>query len=61
VDRREFWYKIIIPVDPAEDFPRGLFVELELTDDDPDCPVVSLLNAHPAKEGPKITKGPFLP
>lgn len=43
-DRRDYWYKVIVPVDG---FPNGLFVELELLDDDPDVPVVVLLNAHP--------------
>jgi hypothetical protein len=43
-DRRDYWYKVIVPVDG---FPHGLFVELELLDDDPDVPVVVLLNAHP--------------
>jgi hypothetical protein len=42
--RRDFWYRLVIPV---EDFPHGLFVEMELLDDDPDVPVVALLNAHP--------------
>lgn len=27
-------------------FPTGLFVEMVLSDDDPDVPVVSLVNAH---------------
>lgn len=43
-DRREWWFYVIIPL---ADFPRGLFVEMELTDDDADVPVVSLVNAHP--------------
>ncbi len=43
--RRDYWYRAIIP---HEGFHHGLFVELELTDDDPDVPMVSLLNAHPA-------------
>lgn len=43
-DRRDYWYKVIVPVDG---FRHGLFVELELLDDDPDVPVVVLLNAHP--------------
>ncbi len=42
--RREYWYRAIIPL---EGFRTGLFVEMELTDDDSDVPVVSLLNAHP--------------
>jgi hypothetical protein len=43
-DRREFWYRVVLDLD---EFPRGLFVEMELTIDDPDVPMVSLLNAHP--------------
>jgi hypothetical protein len=46
-DLREFWYFVVVP---AEGFPRGLFVEMELQDDDPDVPVVILLNAHPQLE-----------
>ena len=42
---RRFWYRAVVPVGG---FPRGLFVEMELLDDDPDVPVVILLNAHPA-------------
>src|SRR5690348_11105252 len=34
---REFWYRVILTVD---DFPRGLFVEIVLEDDDEDVPVV---------------------
>lgn len=41
--RREFWFRVLGAV-PG--FPRDLFVELELTDDDDDCPVVTILNAH---------------
>ena len=43
--RRAFWYRVVFPLDG---FAHGLFVELELSDDDADVPVVSLLNAHPA-------------
>jgi hypothetical protein len=44
---RRYWYRVLLP---EEGFPRGLFVELELTDDrDEDFPVVSLLNAHPQR------------
>jgi hypothetical protein len=43
-DRRDYWYRVVIPV-PG--FPNGLFIEMELLDDDPDVPVVVLLNAHP--------------
>jgi hypothetical protein len=41
---REFYYKVILPYYP--EFPKGLFVELELTDRDEDYPVVHLVNAH---------------
>jgi hypothetical protein len=43
-NKREYWYRVMVPMDG---FPHGLFVELELLDDDPDFPVVALLNAHP--------------
>lgn len=46
-DRREFWYSVIVPIDL---FEHGLFVELEVGDDDPDVPVVLLLNAHPQRK-----------
>jgi hypothetical protein len=42
--RREYWYRAVVPVDG---FRGGLFVEMELSDDDPDVPMVALLNAHP--------------
>jgi hypothetical protein len=60
MDRREFWYSVIVPVAPLVDFPRGLFVEMELTEPDPDCPVVSLLNAHPQLQGPRLPPGGIL-
>ena len=41
---RAYYYKAIIP---EPDFPNGIFVEMELTDDDPELPCVTLLNAHP--------------
>jgi hypothetical protein len=40
---RPFYYKVVIPV---EGLRRGLFVELVLDDDDADCPVVRIVNAH---------------
>ncbi len=43
-DQQRYWYKAVIP---ADGFPRGLFVEIILLDDDPDVPVVALVNAHP--------------
>src|SRR5262249_15953163 len=30
---REYWYRVIVPI---KGFPRGLFVEMELLDEDPD-------------------------
>ena len=57
MDRREYCYCVIVPVAPVDDFPRGLFVEMELTEPDPDCPVVSLLNAHPELEGLRLPRG----
>jgi len=40
-----YYYKAIIPL---EGFPRGLFVEMRLVDgDDPEYPIVHLVNAHP--------------
>jgi hypothetical protein len=42
---REYWYKVIIPMQDL--FPNGLFVEIVLDEkDDPDLPVVLLVNAH---------------
>ncbi|HYV39423.1 MAG TPA: hypothetical protein VE988_27285 [Gemmataceae bacterium] len=41
---RVYWYKVIVPYPDL--FRLGLFVELELFEADPDCPVVHLLNAH---------------
>jgi hypothetical protein len=42
IARRYFHYDIVIDL---PDFPRGLYVEMELTD--PNGPTVSLLSAHP--------------
>lgn len=42
-DDRRFYYKVVVPV-PG--FVRGLFVEVVLVDDDPDCPAVLIVNAH---------------
>jgi hypothetical protein len=47
VDRRDFWYKVIVPMPNL--FKKGMFVEMELLDDDPDLPEVGLLNAHEQK------------
>lgn len=43
-DRRAYWYKVILPMPKL--FAKGLFVEIELTDPDPELPEVGLLNAH---------------
>jgi hypothetical protein len=43
--RRHFHYDIII--EDLPDFPRGLYVEMELSSADENDPSVSLLNAHP--------------
>ena len=42
-DRREFWFRVRVQV-PG--FPQPLFYELELTDEDPECPSVAILNVH---------------
>ncbi len=44
-EKRDFYYWVVIQ--GLAEFPKGLFVEMELTDDDQSDPVVSLLNAHP--------------
>jgi hypothetical protein len=44
-DRRYFHYDVIII--PLSEFPRGLYVEMELSNPDENDPSVSLLNAHP--------------
>ena len=45
VDRR-FYYKVVLAL---PELVRGLFVELVLVDDDPDCPAVWIVNAHEQK------------
>jgi hypothetical protein len=47
IDRREYWYRVVIR--PLDGFPRALFVELELIDDDPEFPMVVIVNAHPQR------------
>ncbi len=47
VDRREYWYKSIVPMPIL--FKKGLFVEMELLNADPELPEVELLNAHEQK------------
>jgi hypothetical protein len=46
-DRRDYYYKVILPI--PEVFKKGLFVEMELSDDDPDYPEVLLVNVHEQK------------
>src|ERR1043166_3306451 len=46
-DRRDYWYKAIVPMPKL--FKKGLFVEMELNDPDPELPEVRLLNAHEQK------------
>jgi hypothetical protein len=43
---RDYWYKAIVP-EPG--FELGLFIELELTEEDPELPCVTLWNAHPQR------------
>jgi hypothetical protein len=43
-DRREYWYKAIVPMPGL--FKKGLFVEMELIDADTDLPEIALVNAH---------------
>ncbi len=45
----DFYYKAILLIGHAS-FSNGLFVEMRLTDTDEDCPMVSLVNAHPQPE-----------
>ena len=40
---REYYYKVIVPV---AGLARGLFVEIELVDDDPELPSVRMVSAH---------------
>lgn len=42
-DAYRFYYKVILPVDG---FRHGLFVEMRLTDDDPEFPGVTIVRAH---------------
>lgn len=43
--QRDFWYYVVI--EGIEEFSQGLFVEMQLTDNDPKDPIVHILNAHP--------------
>jgi hypothetical protein len=42
---RDWWYRAVVPL--PELFPKGLFVEVRLFDDDPNDPWVQIVNAHP--------------
>ena len=42
---RDFWYRAVMPVPGL--FPKGLFIEVRLFDDDPSDPWVEIVNAHP--------------
>ena len=46
-DKRDYYYRVIIPMPDV--FVKGLFVEMELHDSDPDLPEVLLVNAHEQK------------
>lgn len=50
-ERRHFHYGITIPKSPyfPDDFPYGLYVEMELANTDENEPEVNLLNAHPQR------------
>jgi hypothetical protein len=43
---RRFYYTVIIPLD---EFLHGLFIEIELTDEDALTPAVRIVNAHEQK------------
>lgn len=43
-DRRDYWHKVIVPMPRL--FTKGLFVEIELRDSDPELPEAILVNAH---------------
>jgi hypothetical protein len=42
---RDFWFRAVVPAPGL--FPKGLFVEVRLFDDDPQDPWVEIVNAHP--------------
>ena len=43
LDEHEYWYKVIVPVSSLK---KGLFVEIVLSDSDPDVPEIFMVNAH---------------
>ena len=45
-EKRDYVYWIVIR--GIEEIPAGLFVEIELSDDDADDPIASIVNAHPS-------------
>ncbi len=42
---RDRWYRAVVPLPGL--FPKGLFVEVRLFDDDPQDPWVEIVNVHP--------------
>lgn len=44
---RDYYYKVIIPMPDL--FKKGLFVEMEMVNADPELPEVLLVNAHEQK------------
>jgi len=42
---RDLWYRAVVPVPDL--FPKDLFIEVRLFDDDPLDPWVEIVNAHP--------------
>jgi hypothetical protein len=44
--QRDYYYWIVLE-GVEEEFPRGFFVEMQLTDTDETDPIVHLVNAHP--------------
>jgi hypothetical protein len=42
---RDSWYRAVVPLPDL--FPKGLFIEVRLFDDDPQDPWVEIVNAHP--------------
>jgi hypothetical protein len=43
-DRRDYYYKTFVPMPDL--FPKGLFVEMEIVNTDPEFPEIRILNAH---------------
>lgn len=45
-DRRECWFRVLVPCSVSPTLLTPLFFELELSDDDPDYPSVLIMNVH---------------